>query len=249
MIESGFFDSVSADRLYNADSFNDFLSGILTDTGVYEANGNGLQVIPNESMSVTVQTGRGRIKGKWFSVQAPETVEISASDLTLSRTDAIVFKLDENLRQITLEVYQGTPGNGKPSIVQSENVTSICIAYINVPPAASAITEEMIEDSRSYTNVCGFVKLQIGTVNTRLKEYKQVTTAKTQIGGVVIDIPEYNFDNDILIANINGVMLSEERDYSISNDGDYYTLWFNGNTIESGNTIEIRIIKSIVEIA
>lgn len=249
MIEYGFFNSIDGDRTYNADAFNEFFSGILSETGVYKKSGNGLKVTVGSGMNVFVTTGKARIKNQWITVKSSETVTLTGSDLTNNRYDAIVLRLDLSGRNITLTKIDGTPAAApsKPSLVRNENTYDICLAYVYVPAASSSVTEANIEDTREDTDLCGFVKLQIDAINAGIKQYRKIVKTTTTTNNIKIGIPEYDAENDLLFANINGVMFVEGEDYTVSGTGS--TAAINTNfSVQPSNAIEFRVIKSVIEV-
>ncbi len=81
-------------------------------------------------------------------------------------------------------------------------------------------------------------------VDTYIQEFK--TVHKTTVDGttsLTIGIPEYDPNIDILFANINGVMFTENEDYTIagSGSGAVFNLM---RPVGAGNTIEFRVLKS-----
>lgn len=81
-------------------------------------------------------------------------------------------------------------------------------------------------------------------VDTYIQEYKR--RFKTTIDGTTsinIGISEYNPNIDILFANINGVMFTENEDYTIAGSGSGAV--FNlVKPVSAGNVIEFRVLKS-----
>lgn len=80
-------------------------------------------------------------------------------------------------------------------------------------------------------------------VNTYIKEYKNVVTTTTEVTQLNVGISKYDSANDILYANINGVMFVENQDYTISGTGSAAKIVFV-NSIKAGNTVEFRVLKS-----
>lgn len=60
-----------------------------------------------------------------------------------------------------------------------------------------------------------------------------------------VGVPEFDASKDILYANINGIQLVEGEDYTVSGTGSTASLNFK-NVIDVGNTIEIRVVKSVI---
>ena len=249
MIEYGFFNAVDGDRKYNADSFNEFFNGILSDTGVYKKSGNGLEVVPGDGLAVKVQTGKGRIKQHFVNVSSDESITLNASDIALNRYDAIVFRLDLSARTITLKAITGTAATTptKPTISRNANTYDICIAYVYVAAGATSLTQANIEDTRDDTDLCGYVKLQIDSINAGIKEYRNVVNITSETTQINIGIPQYDSANDLLFSNINGVMFVQGVDYTVSGTGSAAKIVLN-TSIKADNTVEFRVIKSIIEV-
>lgn len=249
MIEYGFFNAVNGDRTYNADSFNEFFNGILTNTGVYKKSGGALKVVPSTGLAVKVQTGRGRINQHWFVVGADEVVTLDPADVALGRYDAIVFRLDGDARTITLTTIKGTPAQAptKPAIKQTENLYDICVAYVYVPSGATALNDLSISDTRDDVDLCGYVKLQIDSINAGVKEYRNTVTTTSEVTSLNIGIPQFDAENDLFFANIGGVMFVQDSDYTISGTGSSAKMVLK-NSIRANNTIEFRVIKAVLEV-
>lgn len=249
MIEYGFFNAVNNDRLYNADSFNEFFNGIISDTGVYKKSGNALLVIPGEGMSITVSTGKARIKEHWVNVKSSETLSLEASDLTLARYDAIVLRYNAEERTINLQVIKGefAASPTKPVLIRNTNTYDICLAYVYVGPGVNAIADTDVIDVRNDTELCGYVKLQIDAINAGIKEYISVVDITEEVTEITIGIPEFDSDNDLLFANINGVMFVKNIDFVISGTGANAKIILT-NSVMANNTVEFRVIKSVIEV-
>lgn len=249
MIEYGFFSTVNGDRAYNSDSFNEFFSGILSDTGVYKKSGAGLQVVTGQDLSVNVSTGKARIRNHFVNVKTTENVELQVSDVANSRYDAIVLRFNESEREITLQALAGIPSSSpeKPTIIRNENIFDICLAYIYVAAGATNISEENITDTREDKALCGYVELKVDGINAGIKEYKNAFELTTEANQIEIGISEFDVDNDVFSASINGIMLVENTDYSISGTGSMTKINFT-NMLDSGNMIEFKVLKAIVEV-
>lgn len=249
MIEYGFFNAINEDRTYNSDSFNEFFSGILSDTGVYKKSGAGLQVVSGQGLSVNISTGKARIHNHFANVKTTENVELQVSDIANSRYDAIVLRYNESEREITLQALTGIPSNSpeKPEITRTENIFDICLAYIYVAAGATSISEENITDTREDKAICGYVELQIDGINAGIKEYKNAFELTAEANQIEIGISEFDADNDVFSASINGIMFAENIDYSISGTGSMAKINFT-NMLDSGNMIEFKVLKAIIEV-
>ena len=166
-LSSGFFNSISGDRVYNADQISSMFEGLISD-GIYESVGDAYQVTATGGMSVNVGTGRAMVASKWAKNTSPITVNISAAHVLLPRYTAVVLRLDITGRTISVETIDGTAASTpeKPAIVRSASYYDLLLAYVYVAGGATAITQADIEDTRTNTDVCGWVTGIITQVDT-----------------------------------------------------------------------------------
>ncbi len=81
-------------------------------------------------------------------------------------------------------------------------------------------------------------------VDTTLKKYQKVTLLTSNTKQIAMGIKEYTPD-DIVIANINGIMLTENEEFNVIGIGDSAIVTFK-NTLFSGNVITLIVIKSVI---
>lgn len=86
-------------------------------------------------------------------------------------------------------------------------------------------------------------------VNTYIQEYKQ-TLFVTDVDVTELDVPisQYEYGVDILDININGVMLVENVDYTLTKVGGSVRVDFTFG-IKGENTLEFRVLKSKIGVA
>lgn len=290
-ITSGFFNSISGDRKYNAEQIGNYFEG-LVGNGVFENVGDKLVVRAISGLDISVGTGRAMINCHWIKNDTALTLTLDPGDVQYDRIDAVILKLDLNnsAREITIEIKKGTPSISpvRPGLQRSNNIYELCLATIKVPKGATSITQTNITDRRGNTTLCGYVTGLIKQVDTddlflqyqtALEEYYEratlqlnaIITQKTQAFNdwfatlteelkvdttlmcykntveitedtqeIQIDIPEYEA-GDILFVYINGIMLVEDKEYSIDNDEISLT-----NSIEQGNTVTFIVLKSAI---
>lgn len=171
-ITYGFFNAVKQsdgtyDRAYNSEQMSDMFEGLISD-GVYESVGDALLVTAKNGMTVQVGTGRMVIDGKWLKNDAKMDITLAASHLTLNRWSAIVARLDNSNRVITLVEKAGTPATSpeKPAMTESQTIREKCLAYVYIAAGASSITQTNITDTRPDTSICGWVTGLIKQVDT-----------------------------------------------------------------------------------
>ena len=156
-----FWNSVSSDRLYDADSFSEWLKKFFT-TGVF--NGD-LQVLAASGMDVTVQTGYANIEGKVRFFDTATTFTLAPASGTYPRIDTIVVERNDTDREITVKYVQGTYSGSTPTPtapVRAAGVYQIVLAQIYVAVGATEIAQGNITDTRSNNTLCGWV---VGTVD------------------------------------------------------------------------------------
>lgn len=157
---SGFFNSVGGDRLYNADQMSEIFTGLITD-GVYESVGNKLAVEPNENMTIQINTGRGWFGGRWVNNNSAYLYTLESSDVILNRYCAVCVRVDLTETVRSAELYfkysDFATKPVKPTMERTESVKEYCLAYIYIRADAKEITTADIEDTRSNTELCGWV--------------------------------------------------------------------------------------------
>ena len=160
MWESGFFNSVNGDRVYNAQQMSSIFEGLITD-GVYEAVGDKLAVQPSAGMTIQVASGRGWCKKHWFNNTTAYQMTLEPSDVTLNRWCAVCIKVDEadNVRDAkpTLKYSEYATAPVKPEPENTETVKELILAYVYIKAGATEITASDITDARANEAVCGWV--------------------------------------------------------------------------------------------
>lgn len=163
----GFFNSINQDRLYNADQISNMFKGLISD-GVYEKVGHAFIVKPSNGLTLSVGSGRAIVYDKWAENDADVTITLNAPHVTYNRYTAIVLRKNTSDRTVTLEMIDGEPATTptKPDIVRNASYYDLCLAYVYVKGGATTITAANIEDTRTNTNICGFVTGIIKQVDT-----------------------------------------------------------------------------------
>lgn len=166
MLTCGFFNSVSGDRVYNADQLSSMFEGLISD-GIYEDIDDAFQVKADTGMNVLVGSGRAMVNSKWVKNTAAIIKTINAAHILLNRYTAIVLRLDIGNREISVEMIDGTPSSApqKPAIVRNNQYYDLLLAYVYVGAGVTTITQANISDQRAST-YCGWVTGIIKQVNT-----------------------------------------------------------------------------------
>lgn len=160
-ITYGFFDSQNGDRKYNAKQLGEYFNGLISN-GVYYNIGQGLKVSLNNknistdksiTVKVNVASGRAYINGHWLYNDGNVVLILDSVASGKARTDAIVVRLSEELREIDIIVKKGSEYSGAaPTIETNENTYELVLAYVVI-----GITHNItIQDMRS-SSACGWV--------------------------------------------------------------------------------------------
>ena len=168
-VPCGYFNSIDGDRKYNAETMTRYFEGLISD-GVYNSVGDKLQVTSGDGLSVNVATGRAMISCRWLHNSSSLNLELAQADTKMQRYDAIVLRLDlnDNVRDFTIEVKQGTNALTnpiKPTIENSSVIKELCLAYILVGANVDTIRQSNIEDMRG-SSLCPWVTGLIEQVDT-----------------------------------------------------------------------------------
>lgn len=167
-ITSGFFDSVDGDRTYNAEQMSNYFDGLVSD-GVYESIGDRFLVSKaNDGMKTNVGSGRAIIRSHWVKNDATVTLTHDPSDVQKHRIDAVVLRLDNTARSITLTLKKGTPFSDDeqyviPPITRNSNVYELYLAAVLIPSGSTEPSQIMDLRPSSY---CGWVTGVVKQVNT-----------------------------------------------------------------------------------
>lgn len=171
--QSGFFDAHKVngdwDRTYVSADFARYFSSIVGN-GVFANQSNSLQVIQNQpqDMSISVSTGRSWIEGYFYYNDTPLYLPVDLADGVLDRVDLVVNRWSATDRKITTCIKKGTPSVSPvpPNLQWDADVKELQLASILVKGGITAVTQDLITDTRPDTTVCGWVTSLIDQVDT-----------------------------------------------------------------------------------
>lgn len=181
---SGFFNatnSTNPDRVYDSSDFAAYFASFIGN-GVFAAHSDQLRVAQQSSpdMSVQVLAGQAWINGWWYENTAPLTLSIDAADGTLDRIDIVVVQFNLTNREIKTLVRKGTPSAGAtaPTLNRDDDLWELKLAEIDVSHGTVNITDGKVTDTRSNSEVCGWVSGVVDQMDTtelfnQLKEATQ----------------------------------------------------------------------------
>ena len=148
-VTSGFYNSVSGDRKYNALQMSSIFDGIIED-GVYNSIGDRFSLTAGEGNTVVVGTGRAWFNHTWTLNDADYPVTLEPSEVILNRYDAIVIEVNGSnaVRNNAIKVIKGVAGSSpsKPTMVKGDNnIWQYPLGYVYVPAGTSSISQSNIE--------------------------------------------------------------------------------------------------------
>ena len=273
-IRCGFFNSVGQDRLYSAEDMNEPYKALVSN-GVFATQkgtpSDYLQVVAQSGLTVKVKAGRGIFGDKWFLSDSDISLTLNAPNVTLSRIDSIVVRIDrsESVRNASIIVRTGVASSSPvaPEMFRDDYVTEYRLADIKVNSGATAISQSNITDMRGSAD-CGWVTSLIQQVDTStlyiqwqtafdewFKDVKETLSTSTLIRSyestyttsvqdetaIPINIPQFNQNLDILQVYINGLLLIKGVEYAIA-DNSKITLT---NGVDTGTPVSFVVYKSI----
>lgn len=244
-LESGFFNSVAGDRLYNAEDMSRYFENILS-SGIFKRIDNCLKVSPSSGMTLAVAAGAGLIDCHWFRAMSAETVTIPTAHAVLPRFDVVVARLDmsDSVRAITLQVVSGAPAESPavPEPVRTTTMHDLVLALVYVPAGASEIVEANLTDVRDNEWYCGYVQSLVDTpiVKTFHSRYT-ATNADTTVAP--INVTGFNDGVDVLNVYVNGFRLAPGADYTINTTTSSITL---AEPVDPGTLIDFEVFRPVM---
>lgn len=158
-ITSGFYNSLSGDRTYDATQMSKLFKGIITD-GVFMNVGEGLVVVQNIGMNIGVSSGRAWFNNSWIDNDSTAIISVDQSEVVLNRIDTIAIEInsEDAVRANTIKCIKGTPGSNPepPELTSTAFVHQYPLAHINIPSGATTITASMITNTIG-TEDCPFI--------------------------------------------------------------------------------------------
>lgn len=150
-----FYNSKNGDRLYDADSFSEWLRKFFT-TGVFTGD---LQVTATTGMGIQVASGYCNVNGKVKMWDTPTSFTLDTADDINPRIDRICIQRNDTNRDITLIVKTGTPAASPSgtSLQRSDGIYELCLAEVTVGAGAVSVTQANIADKRTDSDLCGIV--------------------------------------------------------------------------------------------
>lgn len=165
MEKSGFFNSTSGDRMYDAADFAGYFAKLVS-SGIFYTNADNLRVTPGGGLSVNVLAGSAWINGYAYENTETLNLTIAAADGVNPRIDRVAVRWDAVERQISAAVLTGRAAASPtaPSLTRSDNIYELALADIAVAAGAVSLAAGDITDRRMDTSLCGTVNSLITAV-------------------------------------------------------------------------------------
>lgn len=163
-----FYNSEEGDRKYNADSFSEWLKPFFKN-GVF--NGE-LEVVANENFRLNVTSGNAYIDGKLRYFEDVTSITIDKPSSILNRIDRVVVRRNDTDRNFTIEVLKGTLADNPvaPALTRENGIYELCLAQIYVGASVTEITQSVITDTRTNSDLCGYVCATVEQI-----DFEQIT--------------------------------------------------------------------------
>ena len=128
-----------------------------------------LTVMAGDGMTVTVSTGSVLVQGRVAHIVSQKTLAIDGASSN-PRFDRVVVRCDLSnaVRDLVLDVKKGNPAVSPvaPALTRNESVWEICLATIRITEGATSVSQSMITDTRTNSNLCGIVAATMTEVDT-----------------------------------------------------------------------------------
>ena len=188
-----FYNSEDGDRVYDASSFEYWLKKFFT-TGVFA---DECQVTADGSgMTVTMAEGYANVEGKVKFWDEAQELTLDAANTSYDRIDTVVIERNDTDRDVTVKVVTGTastsPAATDPD--REDDTYQLVLAQIYVAAGATEITQADITDTRTDTDLCGYVAATVEN----------------------IDFSQFQAQYESYIANYKTQAASDYSDYSDS---------------------------------
>jgi hypothetical protein len=162
MEKSSFFNSVRVDgvgdRKYLAADWAEYFASFIGN-GVFPAPSDGLQVLANGSVGVTIRPGKAFINGYYYENTENLDLPLGVADGTLKKIARIVLRWDLTARHIyAAALLSGVSSNPAPqALTRNAEVYEIAIADVLIRNGVTAISQSDITDRRHDSTLCGIV--------------------------------------------------------------------------------------------
>lgn len=223
-VDSGFYNAVNHDRVYQAEEFNRIFEGIIAD-GIFSTIGRAFVVEPRGgNLEITIGTGRAWFDSTWTNADTIKILEIPEPAPILPRIDLVVLEINKDERQNYFKIVTGDPDDEPkpPALVKSEYITQYALAQINVGKGSeyTSVKPEDITDLRGTEDTpysSGIlqqltIEELLAKWNLQIDETKELLTAdeKAWMDQTKDDVLAWYADLKVIISDDLAIKLREE---------------------------------------
>ena len=167
-LTSGFYNSISGDRAYNAAQLSGLFEGIITD-GIFMSIGDSLMVSQNSGMTVSVGTGRAWFHKTWTNSDSAILLTFDPSEVVLNRIDRVVIEINttDEVRANSIKIIKGSASSSPipPTLISSDYIHQYPLADVYIGAGVSTITQSNITN-KVGTSDCPFISGVLESINT-----------------------------------------------------------------------------------
>lgn len=233
----GFFDSKNLDRVYTAEDFTSYLSGMICD-GVFDTYGDNFSVSAGDNVSVVIGTGKSWIDGHFFLNDIAYKLDLKKYvDESLNRYVIIGISCDtsDSVRACQIEVKAGTAATSPsvPSFQNTDTKKYLTLAAVRLNNGITEISQSNITDYRSNDKKCGYVKCILGKcrVSEILSSLDTYNSTITQLNNHVTELQNRLAEVEAVTGATGVILVSagqigSNAFYALYSDG---TLRINGS--------------------
>lgn len=158
MEKSSFFNSISGDRKYKAEEWAEYFASFISN-GVFPQPSNGLQVMANGSMTISVKAGKAWINGYFYLNTSDLAIAVDTADGVLSRIDRVVVRWDLGERKVRVKIKKGiySESPSPPALQRDADAYELALADIAVNRGTITLSQASITDRRYKADLCGIV--------------------------------------------------------------------------------------------
>ena len=233
----GFFDSKNLDRVYTAEDFTSYLSGMICD-GVFDTYGDNFSVSAGDNVSVVIGTGKSWIDGHFFLNDIAYKLDLKKYvDESLNRYVIIGISCDtsDSVRACQIEVKSGTAATSPsvPAFLNTDTKKYLTLAAVRLNNGITEISQSNITDYRSNEKKCGYVKCILGKcrVSEILSSLDTYNSTITQLNNHVTELQNRLAEVEAVTGATGVILVSagqigSNAFYALYSDG---TLRINGS--------------------
>ena len=166
--KSSFFTSKNGDRKYKSGDFAEYFKTIIGN-GVFSNPSTNLQVVAiDNNMNIRIKPGKAWINGYLYQNTEDLILRLDNSDLSLSRIDNVVVRLDHIDRSIKCYIKKGVPDSNPsvPEVQRDENIYELVLAQVAIANNSIIINQSHVTDTRLNSKLCGLVTSVVDQIDT-----------------------------------------------------------------------------------